>query len=180
MNNEETQENNSENRQIDQIDGIQRSNSYINFVESDDELNTTPEDVVHRLQRVRGSPTNSDDDEQSYLHAGRESGPSISTNPTTTYIQQSSLANRVRQTQPATQTGPPLLNTVPQDPRTSTPVRDLHIMAQHNNTLDDLAHQLQAVGLQDRRPMPDNQSPEYLPPNEQIKKIHKIELLESQ
>ncbi len=66
MNNEETQENNTKNRQIDPLDGIQRSNSYINFVESDDELNTTPEDVVHRLRRIRGSPTNSDDDEQSH------------------------------------------------------------------------------------------------------------------
>jgi len=180
MNDEETQENNTENRQIDPIDGIQRSNSYINFVESDDELNNTTEDVVHRLRRLRGSPTNSDDDEQSHLHAGREPGPSISSNPTTAHIQQSSLANRVRQTQPVTQTGPPPTIAPTQNPRTSTPVRDIINMAQHNDTLDDLANQLQNVDIHGRRPMPENQSPEYLPPNEQIKKIHKIELLESQ
>ncbi len=180
MNNEETQENNTENRQIDPLDGIQRSNSYIIFVESDDELNTTPEDVVHRLRRIRRSPTNSDDDEQSHLHAGREPGPSISSNPTTAHIQQSSLANRVRQTQPITQTGPPPIIAPTKNPRTSTPVRDIINMAQHNDTLDDLANQLQNVDLQGRRPMPENQSPEYLPPNEQIKKIHKIELFESQ
>ncbi len=59
----------------------------------------------------------------------------------------------------------------------STPIENLQLPQQI--IMDDLDNQLQAVGLHDPVQVPDNQSPEYLPPNEQIKKIHNLELHES-
>ena len=64
-------------------------------------------------------------------------------------------------------------------PRTSTPINE-NLLIERPHIMEDLANQLEAVGLNDTATLPSTHVPEYLPPSEQIKKIHNIELAESQ
>ena len=179
MNENGDQTKNTEIKQVVQNDDIHRPITFINFPDSDTDLEDSREDVVHgHRRRLRKFDTSDGEfDGHDIETLGRLSGSSVPSNPVTPQVQQRRLSNRLIQTQPSTSNAPNFVQPISQIQRTSTPVIDNMAL---NNTINNLVDQFDAVDLHERRQPTDSQSPEYLPPNEQIKKIHRIELLESQ
>ena len=185
MNNEAQPKFNTQNPQDRQNDVIHGPSTYIAFEDSGSDLDESREDVVSVLRRnnrsragLDGENDGSDDEER----ANRSDTTGVPSNPATTYLQRTRLLHeprlnlqRATDQMASTSANPP--QALPPPQRSSTPIENLQLPHQIN--MDDLANQLQAVGLRDPVPALDNLPPEYLPPNEQIKKIHNLELHES-
>jgi hypothetical protein len=181
MNNEAQQNLDTQNSQDKQDDGIHGPSTYIAFQDSQSDFDESREDVVCLLRQtdrsrtgLNGENDGSDDEEQQ----NRTDTTGVPSNPATTYLQQARLLHepRLNLQRPTDQVASTSTN-----PSASsgiiTAIENLQLPQQI--IMDDLANQLQAVGLHDPVQVLDNQSPEYLPPNDQIKKIHNLELHES-
>ena len=177
MNNDDVQEsNNSDFRGDLPNDEFRGGNAYATFNDPDPDLNDSIPDNLETGQPHEGPQVDGTNVGHADETIGGTNGTTIPTNPVTVNVQRHNVFGQIRPVILAPPINPQVVQQQQPIARPTSPL----IQIMNNDGVDELVNQLGAVNLNAVPAPGTSQTPDYLPPNEQIKKINKIELEDSQ